>query len=53
MPLVKAIHWFLSPTLKLLGGWKLLLIILIKATALEGLRRGWWKKLAKRFLSRT
>ena len=50
--LAKTTLWFLSPILKLLGGWKMLLIILIKAIAVVGWRRGWVKKLAKRFLTK-
>ena len=49
---VKKVLWFLSPILKLLGGWKMLLIILMKGIAVAGWRRGWWKKLAKRFLTK-
>jgi len=49
MPLVKTILWFFSLILKLLGGWKMLWIILMKAIAVAGGRSGWWKKLAKRF----
>ena len=42
MPILQAkkILWFLSPILKLLGGWKMLLIILIKGIAAAEWRRG-------------
>jgi hypothetical protein len=47
--LMKTIHWFLSLTLKWLGGWKMLWMALIKAIAVAGWRRGRWKKLIKGF----
>ena len=54
MPIFKAkkILWFLSPILKLLGGWKMLLITLMKGITVVGRGRGWWKKPAKRFLTK-
>ena len=36
----KKILWFLSPILKLLGGWKMLLMTLMKGIAVVGWRRG-------------